>query len=55
MSQAYIFRYKLDQDNDQEPVQHRLITEVVKTIFGNLLNVATPLKCGKDLKIDDFR
>lgn len=56
MSEDYVFRYKLDLDSGITAglYQHRL-TELVRVILENLLNVILPLEAGKEIKIDGFK
>ena len=54
-SQDYIFHYKLDLAPEKTPVYHHRLTELVRAILGNLLNIILPLKAGKATKVDAFR
>lgn len=54
-SRDYVFRYELNVESEKAPVYHHRLTELVRAILDNLLNVVVPLEANDDVKVDGFR
>ncbi|MFH0768245.1 MAG: radical SAM protein [Chloroflexota bacterium] len=54
-SRDYIFRYPLDLESKKDSVYHHRLTELVRAVLEDMLNLVVPVNEGKDVKIDGFR
>jgi len=55
VSPDYAFSYELNPESKSHPIYHHRLTELVRAILEDLLNVVMPLKAGEDVKVDGFR
>ncbi len=55
MSEEYIFRYKLDTTSKKTPQYHHLLTELMRVMLEDTLNLVIPLEKGREVRIDSFR